>query len=375
MKFFACFSGIIVGVLAAGAVSSLALSLDKNEGELYSKTKIIGLDKIVGLEYFKESEMSDRVEGLYSGYVAALDNPNTMYLTIDEKNKYLKSQKGISQGVGIQFTWGITNQYLVITEVQPDSPASLAGIEVGDRIIKLDDILAMGSNEIDIYNKLTTTNPESILYTIQKPDGSITEIPLAISEILIPNVETEILDNDIEYIKPNKFKDWSIESDKAIIDLRYVSGSTLNEAFWLCDLFLDEGEEVFTTIDKYNTETLYKATPIKLEKEVVILTNNSTRGAIESAVARLKPLENIYIVGDETDGSGMASELIELVDGSALLIASKQISIDGQIVSTTEIEPEYDINQGEPYTLELVTTGKVNLAKDDQLQKAIEILN
>ncbi|WP_010168277.1 S41 family peptidase [Candidatus Epulonipiscium viviparus] len=373
MKFLTWFSGIIVGTIAAGTVCALSISLDKGEGDIYSSTKIIGLDRIVGLEYFKDSDFEDRVEGLYAGYVAALDDPNTAYLTADEKISYLQAQQGIVQNVGIQFTWGITNQYLVVTNVQVDSPAALAGIVTGDRIIQLDDTLAMGSNEVDIYKKLTTTDRTPVTYHIQKSDGSLQAIPLTIAQLPVPVVEKQVLEGNIDYIKPNEFTNWTVDLDNGIIDLRYITNVTIDEAQWLCDLFLDEGE-IFTTVDKHGTEVVYNATPGKLTQDVAILIGNSTVGVIEAAIARLKPLENIYIVGEKTHGSGMTNELIELADGSALLVATNKIFVDGTSVSDAAVEPEYEVRQGEPYTLELVTTGHKNLAKDDPLQKAIELI-
>ncbi|ONI45122.1 hypothetical protein AN642_01775 [Epulopiscium sp. SCG-B10WGA-EpuloA2] len=375
MKFWALFSGMIVGILAAGTVSAVTISLAKEEGEIYSATKIIGLDRIVGLEYFKESDFDDRANGLYAGYVAALDDPNTRYLTVEQKEDYEKAKQGIQQGVGIKFTWGITNQYLVITDVQKDSPAKLANINVGDRIVQLDDTLAMASNEMDIYKKLTTTSEQPVIYHIQKPDGTIEQIPLVVAQMQLPITTSQILDDNIGYIEVNNFSSWFeiLDAPKLIFDLRYVTDVSLDEVLWFCDLFLDEGE-IFTTIDKDGDTVSYNATPGKLSQDVAILTNNLTQGIIEAAVAKLKPLENVYIVGNETNGAITVNELIELSDGSAVLVSTNKINVDGVEISNSPIEPEYEEKQSEAYTLEIVSSGRKDLDKDTQLQKAIELI-
>ncbi|OOB77473.1 MAG: hypothetical protein BEN19_01915 [Epulopiscium sp. Nuni2H_MBin003] len=382
MKIITWISAIFLGLGTSLAIT--AMSLASTPESLYSTTKIIGLDQIVGIQYFKESDYSDRVEGLYAGYVASLEDANTMYLSAEKAQIYKMQQQGQEKGVGIKFSWGISSQYLVVTEVIENSPAYFANIAVGDRILQIDDTLCMLSNELEIYEKLTYTGEDSVIYTIQKQDKSITEVPLIPTYITYTSVKTQILDEDIGYIEVINLNTGStdiiknqIESFKYrgvnsfILDVRYLDDAKFEEVVLLTDLFMDDGI-MFSSVDKQGKVIEYASTTSKINNQVAILTNSTTAGTIEIMVEALKPDPSIFIVGNSTKGIGTASEFIELDDGSALIISTKQLYVDN--LEQSPIEPEVVVSLDTQYTLNLVTYGTKDITLDNQITTAINIL-
>ncbi|MCL1789817.1 MAG: M50 family metallopeptidase [Peptococcaceae bacterium] len=64
----------------------------------------------------------------------------------------------------------------VVGNVTPDYPASLAGIEAGDRIVAVDGVLTPKWE--DLTTKIVSAKDQEILIQVEKPDGSFREIPV-----------------------------------------------------------------------------------------------------------------------------------------------------------------------------------------------------
>ena len=154
--------GVLMGLVLVGGMYTWGLMNGRRSSSVvvgdtevvYNQSKITYLDKALELYYIDERDEDALIEGIYRGYVYGLDDSYTRYLTVDEFNKQKEESVGNYVGTGIKFAWGITSQHLIVTEVIDGSPAQKAGIEVGDKIVAIDGTPAMGSNELEIYEKL-----------------------------------------------------------------------------------------------------------------------------------------------------------------------------------------------------------------------------
>ncbi|OON92705.1 MAG: hypothetical protein ATN34_02250 [Epulopiscium sp. Nele67-Bin002] len=377
-------TGIVLAVILI-LVYLLTPQLGLATVEVYDRNKLIILDQVVGYQYFKQSDYEDRVEGLYSGYVSGLEDSTTMYFTAEEAAKWLAEDKGKYVGTGIKFTWGITNQYLVVTEVLNNSPAEAAGIQVGDRITAIDGVFAMMSNELDIYEKLTSTS--DAVYTVIK-DGIETDIALFSAEIETDAVNSMLLQNNIGYLELVSLNEGAVEeiyshidnletqgANKWIIDMRYLSNADFQETILLTDLLTDAGP-MFLSVDKEGETTEYNSVNEKINGQVVILTNASTSGNVEAVIATVKDDESITTIGTNTKGNAKVQEFIQLSDGSGLLIATENLyTTDEREIGSEPMEPEILVELDVAYTLKLVTEGVSDKELDNQLIAAIEHLS
>lgn len=380
--------GIIVGSLIAGGTFIFGKQFIRPEKVVFSQEKLNFINYAVGGNYITDTNNTDMTEGIYKGYVYGVGDAYTKYLTQEEFTKYKVESKGDYIGTGIRFAWGITNQYIIVTEVIPGSPAEEAGIKVGDKIVEIDNIKAMMSNEGEIYEKLTYTGDKPVKYKVEENDGSGSkEVDLISRVVEIDFVKAEMLEKQLGYISLDGLAQGTADqvkssldkleeegAKKLILDLRGTASNNLEEVKALCDLFLTEGT-AFSVIDKNQDDKEYKTSKEYFEGELVIITNYYTAGAIEGFVGAIKDLGRGKIVGEKTVGNGTVQELVELEDGSGLsvttgiIVTPKGIQIKGN-----GIEPDILEHTPTANTIELVTTGTIKRENDAPLQKAIEIL-
>ncbi len=379
--------GLIVGIALASALVLVYLlrpQLSYAQEEVYDSYKLMILNQVVGYQYFKESEYEDRLEGLYAGYVSGLEDDTTMYFSADAATKWLAEDNGKYVGTGIKFAWGITNQYLVVTEVLPNSPAEAAGVQIGDRITAIDGIFAMMSNELDIYEKLTFLGEAE--YTILR-DGVERQVTLYSAQIETAAVESMLFADNIGYLEIVSLNEGAVDevsahmaeltalgATKWIIDVRYLSSADFYETVLFTDMLTGVGP-MFLSADKEGGITEYNAIREKIPGEIVILTNSSTSGNIEATIATVKSDDDITIIGTNTKGSAKVQEFILLEDGSGLLIATENLyTMDKESIGNEPIAPELKVELDVAYTLKLVTEGVSDRELDNQLKAAIEYL-
>ncbi|MEF9959351.1 MAG: S41 family peptidase [Niameybacter sp.] len=389
--------GVVVSVVSVGALYGTG-HLNRLEKQLqpivgakvdyYNKAKAGALKQVVQGKYIGENSEEDMLEGIYKGYVYGVGDAYTSYLPEDAFMKEQTEAEGNYIGTGIRFTWGITNQYLIVTEVIPNSPADQAGIVVGDKIFAIDGIKALGSNDTHIYEKLTYNGKDSVVYTFRNNDESETrEVSLVADVVKINLVTAELLEDGIGYIaldglaggttKEVEAKIEDLVSQGAtslVLDLRGTYSDNLEEVQKLCDLFLEE-QVVFSVKHKDGTVTPYKATQGGYKMPLAVLTSVYTEGVLEAFPAAIQASERGTLVGIETAGNGTTQIRVPLEDGSGLSITTGLVlDAKGNQIKDKGIEPDVEQQTITENTLELVTTGMLKLENDVVLQKAIEVL-
>ena len=156
---------------------------------------------------------------------------------------------------------------------------------------------------------------------------------------------------------------WEITS--LIIDLRDNGGGIVNEATDIANYILDKDSEIIITVDKNGKEEITKSkdNPI-INIPIVILVNENTASASEILTGALQDNEKAIVIGNNTYGKGVIQELYSLKDGSGLKVTtSEYYTPNRNKINKIGITPDYEID--------LIKENDT----DEQLQKAIEILN
>jgi carboxyl-terminal processing protease len=172
---------------------------------------------------------------------------------------------------------------------------------------------------------------------------------------------------------------------KLILDLRNNGEGDESEGIATANLFLNHGTITYLQGQKYPREA-FAADPSKAitNLPVVVLVNRGTAGAAEVVAAAI--LENARgdVVGDKTFGDGSVQKVIDLPDGSALILSvAKYYSPSGKAIQDTAVTPnvlvadtdddavtpeEDQDNTAQP------EENKAKPQQDEQLRKAIEVL-
>jgi carboxyl-terminal processing protease len=173
---------------------------------------------------------------------------------------------------------------------------------------------------------------------------------------------------------------------KFVLDLRNNGEGDESEGIATANLFLNHGTITYLQGQKYPREA-FTADPAKAitTLPVAVLVNRGTAGAAEVVAAAI--LENARgdVVGDKTFGDGSVQKLIDLPDGSALILSvAKYYSPSGKAIQDVAITPnvliaDTDDDAAAPDEEQDSTTpadeNKVKAPQtDEQLRKAIDVL-
>jgi carboxyl-terminal processing protease len=172
---------------------------------------------------------------------------------------------------------------------------------------------------------------------------------------------------------------------KLILDLRNSGEGEVPEGIATANLFLNHGTITYLQGQKYPREA-FAAEPSRAitNLPVVVLVTRGTAGAAEIVAAAI--LENARgdVVGDKTFGDGSVQKLIDLPDGSAVILSiAKYYSPSGKAIQDTAITPNVlvaDTDDDAPLPDEDQDSNPTDENKtkapqqDEQLRKAIEVL-
>lgn len=396
-------AGVLIGVISVGTLYGVGyLNTNRQDSGIdetkqwsgilnkrdYNRMKVDALSELIQTTYIGESDSQDMLEGIYKGYVYGVGDGYTTYLDADTFSKEETEEAGNYIGTGIRFTWGITNQHLVVTDVVPNSPADQAGIVVGDKIFEIDGIKAMGSNDTKIYEKLAYTGEEPVQYVIKNNAETQTKtISLVVDVVEMNLVSAQLLTENIGYVKLEGLVEdtpiliqQSIDQlidegmTQLILDIRSVSSSNCEAVQALSNLFIGQ-QQVFSVKNKESEVETYSTTEAMYDMPLAVLTSNFTEGVIEAFPAAIQVFDRGIVIGDTTAGNGTTHIRVPLEDGSGLSITTGMVmDATGKQIMDEGITPDIKQKTTTDNTLELVTTGQLPLEHDVIVQKAIETL-
>jgi len=391
----------MVLLLLAGA----ALGKNKQDGKgAYPHISVFTevLSRIKG-EYVEEPELSSVTNGALTGMLEAVD-PYASYLNADQFFEYEKFKDGSGNVAGVHLSrrFGMIG----IVGVVPGSAADLAGLGTGDVIESINDISTrdMPVAYADILLKGARGN-EVKLAVIRLGKSSSEEVKVSLSRLSVPPVFTKLIDGKFGYVRPEVMTTGRSEmvakavralanegATHFILDLRNASVGDDQEGVKLADLFLDSGEMAWVEGQKMPKKTFTAVPDNTVTKApLVVLTNRGTANGAEIAAAILLTAKRAEIVGDRTYGDAGARSVVNLDDGSALILtlgkyytsAAKEAIQDRGVVPTVPMSdylrdtPESEEEEEEAAAAFDITEFRRNRPTpevDKMVKKAIDVL-
>lgn len=331
----------------------------------------------IGAEELDDQEL---IYGAIRGLTEALDDPNSVFLSPEDSEKFNEDVKGSFSGIGAEID--IRDDQLIIVAPLKNSPAEKAGLQPGDQILEVDG-RSTGDLTIDESVKLIRGElGTSVTLTILRESwNEPREFKITRENITIPTVEWEMKEGNIIYLKlysfsgnaPRAFYQAVFEGLRArgkgiVLDLRNNPGGYLDVSVNLAGWFLDRGDVV--VIEKFSSgeEKVFRAkgNGLLADFPVVVLVNEGSASASEILAGSLRVNRGVELVGEKTFGKGTVQELEELSDGSTLKITiANWLLADGTLLEGNGLAPDY------PVTL---TDEDVLADRDPQLNKAIELI-
>jgi len=255
-------------------------------------------------------------------------DPYSTYLTEREYRELGIRTSGEYGGLG----FSVSKVKNVITVISPfeGTPAYRAGIQPGDKIIKIDNFPTKGMELDEAVDKMRGTPGTKVILSIgregiEKP----IDFHLTRAEIKIENVTYYgIIEPDIGYLRLSGFsqnagKEVSEALDsllakgtnKFIIDLRMNPGGLLQQAVEVADNFFSRGKTIVSTKGRTRSTNrdFYATTDSKTGKApIIILVDGGSASASEIVAGAIQDWEQGLIVGDTTFGKGSVQTLVKL---------------------------------------------------------------
>lgn len=302
--------------------------------------------KELNMYYIDEVNPSELTNTAISNMLKNLD-PYTRYF--DEQGVEDARIMGTGEYGGIGAIAHYKNKTLTIREIYKNSPAEMAGLRVGDKILKIDDIVVEDFDDDGILALLNGLPKTKVKLELERQNSSrVVEIVREKVEISAVPYYT-LLGEDVGYISFVKFnnkaskevksafldlKDQGME--KLIIDVRNNPGGLLNEAVSIANYFIPKDKIIVRTkakIEQWSQTFKTKSEPLDLEIPIVILVNNRSASASEILAGSLQDYDRAVIVGERSFGKGLVQRYRELSYGTQMkMTISKYYTPSGRCI-------------------------------------------
>lgn len=348
------FSAVGVGVAAKAFVRS-----DDYE-TLKVFTEVISL--IQG-NYVEEVDTKKLVYGAIKGMLRTLD-PHTSFMPPEIYQEMQMETEGQFGGVGIEIT--IRDDQLTVVSPIEETPAFRAGLKAGDRILKIDGEATKDMTLMEAVKRMRGPRGSQVILTIMR-DGFTEpqDFTLARDIITIKSVRHRVIQEDIGYINIRNFnKHTAEELDEAlldleeqhiiglVLDLRNDPGGLLNQAVEVSDRFLDKEQVIVSTkgrVANQNMEFKSQGGGKPFTLPMVVLVNEGSASASEIVAGALQDLGRAVILGVPTFGKGSVQTIIPLSDGSGLrLTTARYYTPKGRLIQGKGIIPDIIVAETPP---------------------------
>ncbi|MCF8117546.1 MAG: S41 family peptidase [Desulfarculaceae bacterium] len=330
------------------------------EDQDYRRTRLlIEVMEQIQKKYVEKKTPDELLTEAIKGMVSSLD-PHSAYLTPEEYKDLQVETKGSFSGVGIVIS--MKDGTLTVVSPIEDTPAFKAGVEAGDRIIKINGKLTKGMNLMDAVKVIRGPKGSKVTLTILREGMSkLKDISIVRDVIPIKSVRYFLLDDGYGLIRLasfqenttddliaalNKLQDQKVPLKGLIIDLRTNPGGLLTEAVNVSDQFLDKGLIVSTRGRAPGQEMVFKATPHMTAGNypIIVLVNQGSASASEIVAGALQDHHRAMILGTPSFGKGSVQTILPLEDKGALkLTTARYYTPAGRSIQAKGIIPDLEV--------------------------------
>ena len=356
-------------------------TLDMNLSQV--KKKAGEIEELINAYYLDEIDGQKVEDTMYTGMVAGLEDPYSVYYSKEELESMEESISGAYSGIGATLTQDPDTGDLSVVSCFDGTPAQEAGLQPGDVITGWNGNSVEGMELSELVSKIKTDPEEQLTLEIER-DGEILEVELTRREVQIPTVEYEMLDDQIGYIRLVEFDEVTADQfkealedlenqnmEKLIIDVRNNPGGVLQVVCDMLDQLLPEGLIVYTEDKNGNRKEYTSDEEHQFTKPLAVLANENSASASEIFAGAIQDYGIGTIVGTTTFGKGIVQRTFYLSDGTGVkLTVAKYYTPKGHDIHKKGITPDVEIELDE----ELKNQSSISHEEDNQLQKAIEVL-
>ena len=302
------------------------------------------VDQVMSLidgNYTENPDMDKLSAVAINAMLKSLD-PHSVYIPAKDVERANEPLQGNFEGVGISFQ--IVSDTIVVGSVIDGGPSEKVGLQVGDKIIRIDRQPATGDtiNNQFVFNHLRGKKGTVVNLDILR-QGTVYNFEITRDKVPIYSVDTYFMaDSTIGYIRLTRFARPSVdEFNKAlkslkkqgmlslILDLRGNSGGFLDIACNLANEFLDRGQLIVYQEGRRTPRQNFNANGrghFRVDREnphtLVILIDEGSASASEIVSGAIQDWDRGTLIGRRSFGKGLVQRMMPLSDGGQIRLTT-----------------------------------------------------
>ncbi|MBI4240818.1 MAG: S41 family peptidase, partial [Candidatus Rokubacteria bacterium] len=378
-------------ILLTLSLGGTGVSKSPEGGATYEQLRLFTeVLSIVQNQYVDEVPPKDLIYSAIKGTLRGLD-PHSSFLDPDMYREMQVETTGIFGGLGIEIT--LRDDVLIVVAPIEGTPAQRAGIQAGDRIVKIEGISTKDMQLVEAVKRMRgkpgTTVTISILREgwVEPRDFTITR-----EHIRVQSVRTQELEPGIGYIRLRQFQEQTASDLEGslekvmrngtlhglVLDLRNNPGGLLTAAVEVAEKFLEDGKLVVYTEGRVRNQNMRFTAHSKKTYAgfpIVVLVNHGSASGSEIVAGALQDWNRAIVIGSPTFGKGSVQTIIPLSDGSGLrLTTAKYFTPKGRVIHGKGITPDILVEPPKSTETARPADPQEELKRDVQLQRAVDLL-
>jgi carboxyl-terminal processing protease len=389
-------SGLVLLFTIVGGIDAVRAA-NTNDGAYRQLQVYSEVLSRVRSEYVEDPNLPLVTDGALHGLLESLD-PNSSFLTSTEYKDYKTHSAGSKADIGAAVSKRFG--YASVIAVIPGGPADKAGLLASDILEAIDNKSTHEMSLAEIHNRLVGDVGSTVTVAVVRARRAEPQkIVVTRDSVTIPPVSDKMMEDGIGYIHIDAFSKGKSQeiaakvkdlqksgAKKLVLDLRNCAEGEESEGIATANLFLNHGTITYLEGQKYPREA-FNADPSKAISTLplAVLVNKGTAGPAEVVAASILDNARGDVVGDKTFGDGSVQKVIELSDGSAVILSiAKYYSPKGKTIQDNAVTPnvlvaDTDDDANLPDDDDNATPAEQQEVKpvpqtDEQLQKAIQVL-
>jgi len=312
--------------------------------------------------YVEERSYEELMAGALRGLLQSLD-PHSVFMDADEYKDMREDTQGEYGGIGIHI--GLRDGVLTVIAPIEDTPGFRAGLQSGDKIVKIEGERTMGITLREAVTKLRGPKGEKITISVlSEDDPEPHEVEIVRDVIEVPSVKGGRLIRDgVAYVRITQFAEPTTrllhgelerlkdEGMRALVlDLRSNPGGLLKQAVLVAETFLKRGTLIVSTkgregVNK-SAERKARGSDPYLDIPVAVLINGGSASASEIVAGALQDHKRGILVGQTTFGKGSVQSVIaSRTDGESAirLTTAHYYTPSGRLIHEIGIDPDVPV--------------------------------
>jgi len=331
-------------------------------------------------KYYKQPvSEKDLFYGALKGLLYGLNDQYSVFFDPVESKEIKTELAGSFEGIGAEI--GLKKGVITVIAPLEGTPAERAGLKSGDSILAINEQETVGISLYEAVQKIRGRRGTNVKLLIMRDGWNLPKDFLIKRDVInLVTVYYEMKEDDIAYLRLAYFNEKTLsEFEKnvrkiissspkgLIIDLRNNPGGYLYSAvevagFWTGQriVVIEKGNDQLEKGHFPSRDAIFNNLP------TIILVNNGSASGSEILAGALQDYGLAKILGEKTFGKGTVQELIELKDGSMIKITVAQwLTPNQREIEERGIQPDIELK---------IKDGEIEPEKDEQLEKAIELL-